>query len=121
MSSQIFDSPVLCLFCYPKPLSPCMTATPAQSHTAYEIAFTRSGRGALREFEQEERVQIRTKLAEIATCAFRQPREWDFQELPGRAEGRFRIGHDLRVFADIDEEAGVIRVHNVKRRENLYT
>jgi hypothetical protein len=26
-----------------------------------------------------------------------------------------------RVFADIDEERGVIRIHDIGRRENLYT
>jgi hypothetical protein len=49
---------------------------------------------------------VTRNLEESSTSAFRHPSEWDFERLPGLADGRFRIGNSLRVFADIDEMDG---------------
>lgn len=86
----------------------------------YDIAFTHAGRSALDSLERAERTYIHRKLEEITNCEFRHPTEWDFERMAGCADGRFRIGNGLRVFADIDEETSRIRVRDVRRRENLY-
>lgn len=57
----------------------------------------------------------------IATSRFRHPTEWDFKRMPGQSDGRFRLADGLRAFVDVDEQAEVIRVHYIGRRENLYT
>jgi mRNA-degrading endonuclease RelE of RelBE toxin-antitoxin system len=87
---------------------------------AYSLVFTRDARHALDILERTERSAVTRKLNEISACEFRHPSQWDFERLPGLADGRFRIGNSLRVFADIDETDGLIRVHDVRRRENLY-
>lgn len=86
----------------------------------YEIVFTADGSKALESLEHSERDRVRDKMNQIAFSEFRSPRDWDFSQMEGCAEGRFGIGDSLRVFADIDDANGVIRIHNVGRRENLY-
>jgi mRNA-degrading endonuclease RelE of RelBE toxin-antitoxin system len=87
----------------------------------YELRFTDDGQKALNSLEREEQQRIARKLNRIATCPYRDPTDWDFVRMGGRAEGRLCITDGIRVFADIDEECGVIRIHKVGRRENLYT
>ncbi|WP_262181363.1 type II toxin-antitoxin system RelE family toxin [Haloarcula laminariae] len=61
------------------------------------------------------------KLYDIATNEFRQPWEWDYKEVHTRAaDGRLRVGDDLRVFMSVDQDAEVLRVSDVGHRENLY-
>jgi len=92
----------------------------AADATRYDVVYTVRGRNSLEELEQGEQGQVRTKLAEIAGSEFRDPWEWDFCRMPGRAEGRFAVGGGLRVYADIEEARSVIRIRFVGRRENLY-
>ncbi|QSX00103.1 type II toxin-antitoxin system RelE family toxin [Haloterrigena alkaliphila] len=87
----------------------------------YEIVFTADGSEAFNTLEHTEQRQVRKKLVQIAYCEYRNPRDWDYQEMDGCADGRFKVGSGLRVFADIDDRAGVIRIRSVGRRENLYT
>lgn len=87
----------------------------------YEITFTADGRDAFDRLEPTERAQVRKKLDRIAYADFRDPWEWGFCRMKGCADGRLKISDGLRVFADIYENAGVIRIHHVGRRENLYT
>lgn len=93
--------------------------TQTNSIMPYEIVYTQDGTDAFDDLEPIEQHQVQEKLAEIADCEFRDPRDWDFCRMEGCADGRFSIGR-LRVFADIDPRAGVIRIHHVGRRENLY-
>jgi len=86
----------------------------------FDISFTRSGKDSLANLEHTEQVRVRRKLEEIACSQFRHPRDWDFCQMEGFAEGRFGIGDGLRAFVDIDESSSEIRVHYVGQRENLY-
>jgi len=95
--------------------------TPPYTLMHYDITFTADGAEAFEGLEPTEQVQIRSKLNQIASCEFRSPQEWDFCRLEGRADGRFCIGKGLRVFADIDDANGVIRIRYAGRREDLYT
>jgi len=87
----------------------------------YDIIYTADGSEALDTLEPTEQHQVQNKLDKIAYCEFRDPRDWDYRQMEGCADGRFSVGGGLRVFADIDDAAGVIRIHYVGRRENLYT
>jgi mRNA-degrading endonuclease RelE of RelBE toxin-antitoxin system len=87
----------------------------------YNIVFTTDGSDAFEALEHMEQRQVWKKLDQIAYSEFRDPREWDFCRMEGCADGRFSIGGGLRVFADIDDGASIIRIHHVGRRENLYT
>ena len=87
----------------------------------YKLTDTDTGERALARLETEEQERVKQKLNRVATCHYRHPADWDFEQMSGSCEGRFRIAGDLRVLADIDEERGVIRIHNIGRRENLYT
>jgi len=82
--------------------------------------FTGSADEAFDGLESDERSYIQKKLDEIASSEFRHPSHWDFKLLDGQAEGRFRIGDSLRVFADINDAEDTIRVYRAARRENLY-
>jgi len=86
----------------------------------YQLRFTGDGEEAMYELETNERQRVVQKFMEIINCPFRHPTDWDFVEMEGCAEGRFRIGDMLRVFADVDEHNEVIRVHKIGCRENLY-
>jgi len=88
--------------------------------TDYEVVYTADGEKTLSDLEQSERNYVRQKLTEIATSEFRDPWEWDYTELDSKADGRFCIGKDLRVFADIESKEMLIRIHHIGRRENLY-
>lgn len=87
----------------------------------YELTFTDRGEQALNQLEKKNQERIKQKLNRIATCHYRHPADWNFEQMPGRCEGRFSITGNLRVFADIDEKRGIIRIHYIGRRENLYT
>lgn len=87
---------------------------------AYDITYTGSAEKAFKGLEADEQSYIQKKLNQIASSEFRHPAQWDFKRLEGQAEGRFRIGNGLRVFADIDDTENTIRVHRTDRRENLY-
>jgi mRNA-degrading endonuclease RelE of RelBE toxin-antitoxin system len=87
----------------------------------YDLKFTDCGEQALNRLEGEEQERVRQKLRRIANCQYRHPTDWDFARMDGCAEGRFGITDGLRVFADIDEQRGIIRIHHIGRRENLYT
>jgi mRNA-degrading endonuclease RelE of RelBE toxin-antitoxin system len=87
---------------------------------SYDIDFTTEGSEALAALERIEQKQVRRKFHRIAHNEFRHPREWDYRQMEGYADGRFCLSDSLRAFADIDETAGVIRIHHVGRRENLY-
>lgn len=86
---------------------------------SYEIVYTTDGNDEFDDLEPIEQHQVQEKLAEIADCGFRDPRDWDFCRMEGCADGRFSIGR-LRVFAHIDPRARVIRIYHVGRRENIY-
>jgi mRNA-degrading endonuclease RelE of RelBE toxin-antitoxin system len=87
----------------------------------YEISYHGSRDDVFGGLEQGERQRVQQKLTDIATNEFRQPRQWDFAQLSThRAEGRFRVGDGLRVFADVCEGQQRIAVYDVARRENLY-
>lgn len=86
----------------------------------YDIVFTAAGSEALDQLEPTEQHRVRQKLDQIANSEFREPWEWDFCQMEGCADGRFSIGDRLRAFVDIDIGAGLIRIHYVGRRENLY-
>lgn len=88
---------------------------------AYTLTFTRTGDSAMDALEPAEKRYVRRKLAEITTSEFRHPSEWEFEQVPGCADGRFRVGHSLRVFADIDDDISQVRVSDVRRRENCYS
>ncbi len=88
---------------------------------AYEITFTDSVEKTFKRMRTDERCYIQKKLNEIASSELRHPTQWDFKRLDGKADGRFRIGNGLRVFADIDDAKDTIRIHQVARRENLYS
>jgi len=61
------------------------------------------------------------KLYDIATNEFREPWEWDYKSVQAcAADGRFRVGDDLRVFVSFEQDMELLRVSNVGRRENLY-
>lgn len=100
-----------------------MRTTQPRSRTRmpYEIVYTADGSEAFDQLEPTERQQVREKLDEIACSPFRDPWDWDFCRMEGCADGRFSIGKGIRVYADIDAGTGVIRIHHVGRRENLYT
>ncbi|MBB6645919.1 hypothetical protein H5V44_06390 [Halobellus sp. MBLA0160] len=84
--------------------------------------FTGSGEQALNRLETRDQERIKEKLTRIATCDYRHPTDWDFKPTSCHFEGEGRFGAgDLRVFVDIDEERGIIRIYNIGRRENLYT
>ena len=87
---------------------------------AYNITYTGSAEKAFKRLETDEQRYIKSKLNQIASSEFRHPAQWNFKRLEGQAEGRFRIGNSLRVFADIDDTENTIRVHRTDRRENLY-
>lgn len=87
----------------------------------YELTFTDRGKKALTRLDTENQERVKRKLNRIATCHYRHPADWDFEQMPGYCEGRFCITGNLRVFADIDEKHGIIRIHHIGRRENLYT
>jgi len=87
----------------------------------YDLEFTERAERAVSALESSERESIQQKLDRIATSRFRHPTEWDFERMPGRSDGRLRLAGELRAFVDVDEQNGVIRVHYVGRRENLYT
>ncbi|GAB7093443.1 hypothetical protein JCM30237_05950 [Halolamina litorea] len=87
---------------------------------AYDITYTGSAEEAFEGLEKIEQSYIQKKLNQIATSEFRHPAQWDFKRLEGQAEGRFRIGNGLRVFADIDDTEKTIRIYRTDRRENLY-
>lgn len=87
---------------------------------AYEITYTGSAEKAFNELEDDEQRHIQKKLNQIASSEFRHPAQWDFKRLDGKADGRFRIGNSIRVFADIDDTTNTIRIHHATRRENLY-
>lgn len=86
----------------------------------YEISFTNAGKDSLAALEQPDQERVRKKLQRIAHDQFRHPREWDYCQMEGCADGRFGIGSGLRAFVDIEEATSIIRVHYVGRRENLY-
>lgn len=86
----------------------------------YTVEFTGRGRSTLEDLEPVDRERIRRKLAAIASDRHREPRDWDFAVMEGPIDGRFRVGAGLRVFADVDDGSRTIRVHRVRRRENLY-
>jgi len=88
---------------------------------AYDITFAGSAEKAFNELETDEQRYVQKKLNQIASSEFRHPAQWDFKHLDGKADGRFRIGDSLRVFADIDDNTNTIRVHQAARRENLYS
>jgi mRNA interferase RelE/StbE len=88
---------------------------------AYDITYTGSAEQTFKRLETDEQSYIQQKLNQIASSEFRHPSQWDFKRLEGQAEGRFRIGNDLRVFADINDREKTIRVHGTERRENLYS
>lgn len=88
---------------------------------AYDVVFTDDGSSSLGALERTERRRVHEKLERIASNEFRVPRDWDYEQLGGCAEGRFRIGDGIRAFADIDDVDRVIQVHRVDRRENLYS
>lgn len=88
---------------------------------AYELRFTDRGEEALDRLESEEQNRVEAKLARITTCPYRHPTDWDFERMDGCADGRFKLTDGLRAFADIDDQRGVIRIHRIGRRENLYT
>ena len=87
---------------------------------AYDITYTGSAEKGLEELETDEQDYVQKKLNQIASSEFRHPAEWDFKRMEGQAEGRFRIGNGLRIFADINNGEKTIRVHRTARRENLY-
>jgi mRNA-degrading endonuclease RelE of RelBE toxin-antitoxin system len=87
----------------------------------YELTFTDAAEQALTLLEAGEQERVQQKLNRIANCQYRHPADWDFTQMDGCAEGRFGITDGLRVFADIDEQRGIIRIHHIGRRENLYT
>ena len=87
----------------------------------YELTFTDGGKRALSRLDPANKERVKQKLTRIATCHYRHPADWDFEQMSGCCEGRFRLTDEFRVFADIDEERGVIRIHHIGRRENLYT
>ncbi|WP_143420577.1 type II toxin-antitoxin system RelE/ParE family toxin [Halorubrum sp. Ib24] len=87
----------------------------------YELIFTDQGEKAIDRLETENQERVKQKLNRIANSHYRHPADWDFEQMTGCCEGRFRITGNLRVFADIDEERGIIRIHHIGRRENLYT
>lgn len=61
------------------------------------------------------------KLYDIATNEFREPWEWDYKQVQTHtADGRLRVGDNLRVFVSIEQDSEVLRVSDVGRRENLY-
>lgn len=97
------------------------TDTRSPPRMPYDIVFMADGSEALDRLEPTEQLRVRKKLDRIADSEFREPWEWDFCQMDGCADGRFSIGDRLRVFADIDIGAGLIRIHHVGRRENLYT
>lgn len=87
---------------------------------AYQLRFTNDGVETMKNLETDERHQVVKKFIEIINCSFRHPTDWDFVEMDGCAEGRFRVGDAIRAFADVDDHNEVIRIHKIGRRENLY-
>jgi mRNA-degrading endonuclease RelE of RelBE toxin-antitoxin system len=88
---------------------------------SYQLKFTNDGEETMSDLETEERQRVIQKFREIVSCPFRHPTDWDFVEMDGCAEGRFRVGDALRAFADVDDHNEIIRIHQIRRRENLYT
>ena len=95
--------------------------TSLHTRMTYDIVYTADGSETFNTLEPTEQTQLQNKLDQIAGNEYRDPRDWDFQQMEGRADGRLSIGRGLRVFVDIDDTSGVIRIHFIGRRENLYT
>jgi mRNA-degrading endonuclease RelE of RelBE toxin-antitoxin system len=87
----------------------------------YDLTFTDGGERALTRLESKEQERVEQKLNRIVTCQYRHPTDWHFERMAGCSDGRFCITDGLRVFADIDDQRGIIRIHYIGRRENLYT
>jgi len=88
---------------------------------SYQLRFTDDGERAMNNLDKDERQQVAQKFDQITSSPFRDPADWDFTRMEGCAEGRFRITNGLRAFADIDNQNEVIWIHQIRRRENLYT
>jgi mRNA-degrading endonuclease RelE of RelBE toxin-antitoxin system len=71
--------------------------------------------------EPQEREFLLNKLYNVARAEFREPWEWDYKTIKTHAaDGRLRVGDDLRVFMNIDRNQQVLGVYEAGRRENLY-
>lgn len=86
---------------------------------AYDISFRRGFEAAFETLDSEAASQLKKKLERVATDEWRSPADWDYETWGGQSNGKFNWG-SYRVFADIDEEAGEIIVHEARHRENLY-
>lgn len=99
-----------------------MAAHPDETgRSGWEIEFTDQGRDSLDQLACTARNRVLEKLTTIACSEFRSPWEWDFQAMDGPADGRLAVGDGLRIVLDIDRKRRIIRVHGVRRRENLYS
>lgn len=87
----------------------------------YIIEYKDSAAEAYDSIDRVGRDQTATKLYNIAADEYREPWDWDYKLMKtSPAEGRLRVGDDIRVFVNIDRSEKILKVIDVGRRENLY-
>lgn len=88
---------------------------------AYTVSYRTSADSALDQLGNSLRNRTERKLQQIANDEFRTQAQWGYTSFTGQtADGKFNFFDQVRVFADIDDEAGQIVVHHADTRENLY-
>jgi mRNA-degrading endonuclease RelE of RelBE toxin-antitoxin system len=88
---------------------------------AYTVSYRTSADSALDHLDNSLRTRTERKLQQIANDEFRTPAQWGYTPFAGQtASGKFDFFNQVRVFVDINEEAGQITVHHADTRENLY-
>lgn len=85
----------------------------------YDISFQRGFDSVFETLDSEAASKLQKKLERVAACEWRSPTARDYSPWSGQSNGKFDWG-SYRVFADVNEEADQIIVHDARHRENLY-
>jgi mRNA-degrading endonuclease RelE of RelBE toxin-antitoxin system len=86
---------------------------------AYDICFQGGFETVFETLDNDATSELCQKLNRVASSEWRSPTDWNYSPWSGRFDGKYEWG-SYRVFADIDESAGVIVVYEARHRENLY-